>query len=111
MAYGSVKNAAGAFVKADFNSVTEAASGAAKNIPDDFRVSITNAAGKGAYPISTFTWLLIPSQIPDAAKRQAIKGFLQWMLADGQKFTAGLSYASLPKEVMAKESKQIAAIR
>jgi phosphate transport system substrate-binding protein len=111
MAYGSVKNAAGAFVKADFNSVTEAASGAAKNIPDDFRVSITNAAGKGAYPISTFTWLLIPSQIPDAAKRQAIKGFLQWMLADGQKFTAGLSYASLPKEVMVKESKQIAAIR
>ena len=111
MAYGSVKNASGAFVKADFNSVTEAASAAAKNIPDDFRVSITNAAGKGAYPISTFTWLLIPSHIPDAAKAKTIKAFLAWMLADGQKFAAGLSYASLPKEVIAKEVKQIAKIQ
>ncbi|MGA9624888.1 MAG: phosphate ABC transporter substrate-binding protein PstS [Bryobacteraceae bacterium] len=109
MAYGSVKNASGNFVKADFNSVTEAA--AAKNMPDDFRVSITNAPGKNAYPISTFTWLLIPSRIPDAAKAKAIKGFLQWMLADGQKYAAGLSYASLPKEVVAKEVKQIAKIQ
>src|ERR1039457_5219142 len=98
MAYGSVKNASGAFVKAGFNTVTEAAAAAAKNMPDDFRVSITNAAGKNAYPISTFTWLLIPSHIPDAAKAKTIKAFLQWMLADGQKFAAGLSYASLPKE-------------
>jgi phosphate transport system substrate-binding protein len=111
MAYGSVKNAAGSFVKADFNTVTDAAAAAAKNMPDDFRISITNAAGKNAYPISTFTWLLIPSQIPDAAKSKAIKGFLQWMLADGQKFAAGLSYASLPKEVVAKEAKQIANVR
>jgi phosphate transport system substrate-binding protein len=109
MAYGSVKNASGNFVKADFNTVTEAA--AAKNMPDDFRVSITNAAGKNAYPISTFTWLLIPSSIPDAAKAKTIKGFLQWMLADGQKYAAGLSYASLPKEVVAKEVKQIAKIQ
>jgi phosphate transport system substrate-binding protein len=111
MAYGSVKNASGAFVKADFNTVTEAAAAAAKNMPDDFRVSITNAAGKNAYPISTFTWLLIPSHIPDAAKAKTIKAFLQWMLADGQKFAAGLSYASLPKEVIAKEIKQIAKIQ
>jgi phosphate transport system substrate-binding protein len=111
MAYGSVKNASGAFVKADFNTVTEAAAAAAKNMPDDFRVSITNAAGKNAYPISTFTWLLIPSHIPDAAKAKTIKAFLQWMLADGQKFAAGLSYASLPKEVIAKEVKQIAKIQ
>ena len=111
MAYGSVKNASGAFVKADFNTVTEAASAAAKNMPDDFRVSITNAAGKNAYPISTFTWLLIPSHIPDAAKAKTIKAFLQWMLADGQKYAAGLSYASLPKEVIAKEVKQIAKIQ
>jgi phosphate transport system substrate-binding protein len=111
MAYGSVKNASGNFVKADFNSVTEAAAAAAKNIPDDFRVSITNAAGKNAYPISTFTWLLIPSHIPDAAKATTIKAFLQWMLADGQKYAAGLSYASLPKEVIAKEAKQIAKIQ
>jgi len=111
MAYGSVKNASGTFVKADFNTVTEAAAAAAKNMPDDFRVSITNAAGKNAYPISTFTWLLIPSHIPDAAKAKTIKAFLQWMLADGQKFAAGLSYASLPKEVIAKEIKQIAKIQ
>ena len=111
MAYGSVKNASGNFVKADFNTVTEAAAAAAKNMPDDFRVSITNAAGKNAYPISTFTWLLIPSHIPDAAKAKTIKGFLQWMLADGQKYAAGLSYASLPKEVVAKEVKQIAKIQ
>src|ERR1022692_1113455 len=95
MPYGSVKNASGAFVKADFNTVTEAAAAAAKNMPDDFRVSITNAAGKNAYPISTFTWLLIPRHIPAAAKDKTIKAFLQWMLADGQKFAAGLSYASL----------------
>jgi phosphate transport system substrate-binding protein len=111
MAYGSVKNAAGNFVKADFNTVTEAAAGAAKNMPDDFRVSITNAPGKNAYPISSFTWLLIPSHIPDAAKAKTIKAFLQWMLADGQKYAAGLSYASLPKEVIAKEVKQIAKIQ
>jgi phosphate transport system substrate-binding protein len=111
MAYGSVKNASGAFVKADFNTVTEAAAAAAKNMPDDFRVSITNAAGRNAYPISTFTWLLIPSHIPDAAKAKTIKAFLQWMLTDGQKYAAGLSYASLPKEVIAKEVKQIAKIQ
>jgi phosphate transport system substrate-binding protein len=111
MAYGSVKNASGAFVKADFDTVTEAAAAAARNMPDDFRVSITNAGGKNAYPISTFTWLLIPSHIPDAAKAKTIKAFLQWMLADGQKFAAGLSYASLPKEVIAKEVKQIAKIQ
>jgi phosphate transport system substrate-binding protein len=111
MAYGSVKNASGSFVKADFNTVTEAAAAAAKNMPDDFRVSIVNAAGRDAYPISTFTWLLIPSHIPDAAKAKTIKAFLQWMLADGQKYAAGLSYASLPKEVIAKEVKQIAKIQ
>jgi phosphate transport system substrate-binding protein len=111
MAYGSVKNASGNFVKADFNTVTEAAAAAAKNMPDDFRVSITNAEGKNAYPISTFTWLLIPSRISDAAKAKTIKGFLQWMLADGQKYAAGLSYASLPKEVIAKEVKQTAKIQ
>ena len=111
MAYGSVKNSSGSFVKADFNTVTDAAAAAAKNMPDDFRVSITNAAGKNAYPISSFTWLLIPSHIPDAAKAKTIKGFLQWMLADGQKYAAGLSYASLPKDVVAKEVKQIAKIQ
>ena len=110
LAYGDVKNAAGNFVKADLASVTEAAAGAAKEMPADFRVSITNAPGKKSYPISTFTWLLIPSEIPDAKKAATIKALLAWMLADGQKFAAGLWYAPLPKEVVAKEIKQIAQI-
>ena len=111
MAYGAVKNAGGAFVKADFDSVSEAAAGAAKSMPDDFRVSITNAPGKKAYPISTFTWLLIPSKFENATKKNAIQQFLKWMLADGQKFAAGLSYAPLPKSVVAKEEKQIGLIQ
>jgi phosphate transport system substrate-binding protein len=105
--YGTVKNAAGVFVKADLASVTAAAASTAKNMPDDFRVSITNAEGKTAYPISSFTWLLIPSKISDAAKRDAIKGFLKWMIADGQGSVEALSYAKLPKEVAEKENKAI----
>jgi len=109
--YGSVQNAAGKFLKADLAGVTAAAAGAAKIMPDDFRVSITNAPGAGSYPISSFTWLLIPSQFQDAAKREAIKGFLNWMLADGQNYNEGLSYAKLPAAVIAKEKKQIAMIQ
>jgi phosphate transport system substrate-binding protein len=111
MSYGWVRNSSGMFVKADFSTVTEAAAGAAKNMPDDFRVSITDAPGKNAYPISTFTWLLIPNKIPDATKRNAIKGFLQWMLTNGQSYAAPMSYASLPQPVIAKEQKQIALIQ
>lgn len=110
MPYGSVENAAGQFVKPSLQTVTAAAAGAAKEIPADFRVSITNAPGKDAFPISSFTWMLIPSSIPDSNKAQAIKAFLQWMMTDGQKMTASLDYASLPKEVVAKEMKQIAMI-
>jgi phosphate transport system substrate-binding protein len=105
--YGNVKNAAGVFVKASLASVTAAAAGAAKEMPDDFRVSITNAPGKAVYPISTFTWLLIPEKFTDTAKRDAIKGFLKWALADGQSYAEALSYAKLPKEVVAKEVKAI----
>jgi phosphate transport system substrate-binding protein len=72
-------------------------------MPADFRVSITNAPGKTAYPISSFTWLLVPSKFSDATKRDAIKGFVKWMLADGQNLTEALSYAKLPKEVVSKE--------
>jgi phosphate transport system substrate-binding protein len=111
VAYGSVKNAAGAFVKADLAGVSEAASGAAKTMPDDFRVSITNAPGKGAYPISSFTWLLIPAKFADTGKRDALKAFLKWALTDGQKDAEGLSYAKLPKEVVAKEMKAIDQIK
>jgi phosphate transport system substrate-binding protein len=107
MPYGKIKNSSGAFIKADLAGVTAAAAGAAKSMPDDFRVSITDAPGKTAYPISSFTWLLIPSKIPDATKRDAIKGFLKWMLAEGQDQAGALSYARLPKEVIAKEVKAI----
>ena len=91
--YGQVKNAAGSFVKADLASVT-AAAGAAANMPEDFRVSITNAPGKASYPISSFTWLLVPSKIQDPAKKKAIVDFVQWMLGPGQQFAAGLTYAA-----------------
>ena len=80
-------------------------------MPDDFRVSITNAPGKAAYPISSFTWLLIPAKIADPAKKKAITGFLKWMLTDGQKMTSALSYAPLPKEVVTKEMKAITNIQ
>src|SRR5579864_6997682 len=102
MSYGLVRNAAGSFVKADFNTVSEAAAGAAKNMPDDFRVSITNAPGKNAYPISTFTWLLIPNKL-EGARKTALTGFLKWMLTTGQQETQPMSYAPLPKPVVAKE--------
>jgi phosphate transport system substrate-binding protein len=111
MPYGRVKNSSGAFIKADLAGVTAAAAGAAKNIPDDFRVSITDAPGKSAYPISTFTWLLVPSKFSEASKRDAIKGFLKWMLADGQNYAEALSYAKLPKEVVAKELKAINSVQ
>ena len=109
--YGSVKNAAGVFVKASLAAVSAAAAGAAKEMPEDFRVSITNAPGKSAYPISSFTWLLIPEKFSDAAKRDAIKGFVKWMLADGQTYAENLSYAKLPKEVVAMELKAIEKIQ
>ncbi|HXP69326.1 MAG TPA: phosphate ABC transporter substrate-binding protein PstS [Candidatus Dormibacteraeota bacterium] len=109
--FGKVQNASGKFVKADLAGVTAAAAAAAKDIPDDFRVSITNQSGPTVYPISSFTWLLIPAQISDAAKRDAIKGFLKWMLTDGQGYNEGLAYARLPKPVIEKELKAISLIQ
>lgn len=111
MIYGKVKDAGGDFVLADLAGVTAAAAGAAKNMPDDFRVSITNAPGKGAYPISSFTWLLMPEKIGDPAKKKALTEFLVWMLKDGQAMAPALSYAPLPQEVAAKEMKAIARIK
>jgi phosphate transport system substrate-binding protein len=109
--YGSVKNSSGNFVKADLASVSAAAGAVAKTMPDDFRVSITNPPGKSAYPIASFTWLLIPEKFSDTAKRDAIKGFLSWMLADGQNYAEQLSYAKLPNEVIAQEKKALAKIQ
>lgn len=109
--YGNVQNSSGVFVKPDLASVTAAAAGAAKTMPDDFRISITNQPGKAAYPVSTFTWLLIPAQIKDPAKQKAIKGFLTWMLTTGQNDAEALIYARLPNEVVAKEQKAFAKIK
>jgi phosphate transport system substrate-binding protein len=109
--FGKVQNASGKFLKADLAGVTAAAAAAAKDIPDDFRVSITNEPGPTVYPVSSFTWLLIPAQISDAAKRDAIKGFLKWMLTEGQGYNEGLAYARLPKPVVEKELKAISLIQ
>jgi phosphate transport system substrate-binding protein len=109
--YGKVKNSSGVFVKADLASVSAAAAAVAKSMPDDFRVSITNPEGNAAYPIASFTWLLIPEKFTDTAKRDVVKDFLKWMMTDGQQSCEALSYAKLPKEVVAKEMKAIALIQ
>ena len=111
LSYGSVKNRAGDFVKADLQSVTAAADAAADTMPADFRVSITDPSAKGAYPISTFTWLLIPEKISDPAKQKAIVGFLKWAITKGQSSVESLDYAKLPPPVVAKEEKAIALIK
>lgn len=100
--YGVVRNKSGNFVKATLESTTSAASAAAARMPADYRVSITNPDGKDAYPIASFTWLLVPQQSRDANKGRVLHDFLQWMLRDGQRQVSSLSYAPLPKEVVQK---------
>jgi phosphate transport system substrate-binding protein len=108
--YGSVRNSSGAFLKATLEGVTAAAASAPK-MPEDFRVSITNAPGKDAYPISSFTWLLIPAQSKDAAKGKILSDFLNWMVTDGQKMTTALAYAPLPDNVAAKVKEAIKQVK
>jgi len=108
--YGSVKNASRNFVKASLDSVTAAAA-SAKSMPPDFRVSITNAPRKDAYPISSFTWLLIPEQSKDKTKGKILADFLNWMVDDGQKMTAQLTYAPLPESVAQKVKNAIKQVR
>ncbi|MBV8068694.1 MAG: phosphate ABC transporter substrate-binding protein PstS [Acidobacteriaceae bacterium] len=110
IAYGKVKNASGDFVKADLASVTAAAA-ALKEMPADFRVSITNENGPGAYPISTFTWLLVPSSWSDQSKKNAMVGFLKWAITSGQSSVESLQYAKLPASVVTKEQAQINLIK
>jgi len=98
--FGSVKNAAGSFVKADLQNTSAAANGV--KIPDDYRVSITNSPNKDAYPIATFTWLLIPTKPADPNKGKIIKDFLNWMIDDGEKMVQQLSYAPLPQELQGR---------
>jgi phosphate transport system substrate-binding protein len=114
MSYAWIKNSSGTYLKPTLETVTAAAAGVAKEMPADFRVSITNAPGKNAYPISTFTYLLIPSEIKDSGKKQAIVDFLKWMLTSGEKDVTDhpdLGFAPLPKPVIDKETKQIALIK
>lgn len=111
MSFGSVKNATGKFVRASTDGVTAAAAGAAKTMPADYRVSITNAPGATSYPISSFTWLLIPTHSSDASKRGALKDFLTWMLDHGEAEASALSYASLPKQVQDMVRKTVAQIK
>jgi phosphate transport system substrate-binding protein len=111
MSFGSVRNAAGKFIKASTSGVTAAAAAAAKTMPADYRISITNAPGAESYPISSFTWLLIPTHSADAAKTKAIVGFLNWMLDHGEAEAAALTYAPLPKAVQDMVRKSIATIQ
>ena len=111
LSYGKVQNKEGHFIKATLETVSEAAAGALKTMPDDFRVSITNPPGKGVYPVSSFTWLLIPEEIKDPKKGKAIVEFLKWMIHDGQAYARDLAYAPLPKEVVQKEERAILKIK
>jgi len=109
--YGSVKNMEGEFVAASLDSVTAAAAVAAKQMPPDFRVSITNAPGKGVYPISSFTWLLFYENPKDKPKARTMVDFMKWALSDGQKAASDLGYAPLPSEVVALEMEALKKIK
>jgi phosphate transport system substrate-binding protein len=111
MAYGAVKNAAGKFLQGSPEGVTAAAAAAAKTMPADYRVSITNAPGATSYPISSFTWLLIPKQFADPAKGAAVKNFLTWMLEHGESETTGMGYAPLPAQVQTMVKHTITTIK
>jgi len=108
--FGYIRNASGNWVKASIEGVTEAAA-SVKSMPADFRVSITNAPGKNAYPISSFTWLLIPNPAQDPAKGKIIKEFLNWMLDHGESEVSALYYAPLPESVATKVRAAIAQLK
>jgi phosphate transport system substrate-binding protein len=103
MDYGAVQNAAGYFVTATAASVTAAAASAAAEMPPDFRISITNAQGADAYPISSFTWLLLYEDAKNKAYSRIMVEFLKWALTDGQAYASQLGYAPLPSGVVRLE--------
>jgi len=111
MEYGAVKNAAGKYLLGSPDGVTAAAAASAKTMPADYRVSITNAQGPASYPISSFTYLLIPKQFADPAKGVAVKGFLTWMLEHGEGEAAGMGYAPLPAQVQTMVQKTITTVK
>ena len=106
ISFGSVKNAAGNWEKASIAGVTEAAA-SVKQIPADYRVSITNAPGANAYPISSFTWLLVPVKAQNAANGKVLKDFMSWMINSGEGEVEKLYYAPLPKVVADKVLKTV----
>jgi len=110
MTYGKVKNSSGNFIDATVETTTAAAV-AIKEIPEDFRVSMTNSPAKNAYPIATYTWLLVPEKIADPAKKKAITDFLRWMATDGQKLVPALDYVPLSKTLADRELKAISKIK
>jgi phosphate transport system substrate-binding protein len=109
--YGTVQNMAGEFVKASVQSVTAAAAAAATQMPPDFRVSITNAPGKGVYPVSSFTWLLLYENPKDKVQAKTMVDFMKWALTDGQKFAPELGYAPLPEAVVKLEMAALAKVK
>jgi phosphate transport system substrate-binding protein len=109
--FGAVQNSAGEYVRASLDSVTAAAASAAVNMPPDFRVSITNAGGKGAYPISSFTWILMYQNPTDKQRARVMVDFMKWALTDGQKEAPELGYAPLPKEVVDREMQALQKIQ
>ena len=111
ISFGTVKNVSGKYTKASLESVTAAAAGAAKSMPADYRVSITNAPGAEAYPISSFTWMLLYQDSPDKGQGKTMVEFMKWALTDGQKFTKDLGYAPLPKNVVDMELKSLESIK
>lgn len=106
ISFGTIKNAAGNWVSASIAGVTEAAS-SVKNMPSDFRVSITNAPGATAYPISSFSWMLVPVKAQDAAKGRVLRDFLNWMVKSGESQVSSLYYAPLPENVAQKVLKVV----
>ena len=110
-AYGQVKNMNGKVVKASIDSVTAAAAEAAKQMPPDYRVSITNAPGDAVYPISSFTWMLFYQAPKDKAQGKIMVDFMKWALTDGQKFAGEMGYAPIPKNVVDMEMKTLATIK
>lgn len=108
MTYGAVRNASGKFVLATTDGVTAAAAAAAATMPADYRVSITNASGDASYPISSFTWFLIPTHSQNTAKTETLKNFLTWMLDHGESEASSMGYAPLPTQVQAMVRKSIA---
>jgi len=103
LSFGAVRNAAGEFVQADLESVTAAAKGAPRAMTSDFRVSITDAPGKDAYPIATFTWWLLPRELGAGDKKPALINLLKWVLTSGQKQCSALGYAPLPRAIASRE--------